>query len=43
MFVLGLPGWENSIGVNEEIEIAKDMGIPVFLLSAGEYRIARTL
>ena len=29
LLVLRLPGWENSIGVKSEVQIAKDLGLPV--------------
>lgn len=33
MWVLGVDGWRESKGVRAEIEIAKFLGIPVYLLS----------
>lgn len=32
VFVCTMPGWENSLGVKEEIEIASKFGIPVEFL-----------
>ena len=34
LIVLQLPGWEKSNGVTAEIEIAREMGIPVEFLEA---------
>ncbi len=34
MWVLGLEGWRESRGVRAEIETAKFLGLPVYLLSA---------
>lgn len=28
--VLLVPGWENSVGTKKEIEIAKELGIPIY-------------
>lgn len=33
VIVLTMPGWENSVGVTEEVEFAKEMAIPVYYLS----------
>lgn len=34
MFVIKLPGWEQSAGVAQELQIAKEMGIPVTYIEA---------
>jgi hypothetical protein len=32
LVILRLPGWEDSVGVNAEIEIARELGVPIFAL-----------
>jgi hypothetical protein len=32
VFVLTLPGWKESVGVQAEIRLATDVGIPVFYI-----------
>lgn len=36
LLVLGIRGWDTSEGVAEELEIARDMGIPIFLVQVKE-------
>ena len=35
VYVLGLPGWKQSVGVAAEIALARELGMPVFLVDAG--------
>ena len=36
MYILQLPGWENSFGIQEEMEIAKGLGIPIAYKAVSE-------
>ena len=39
--LLPLPGWENSIGVNAEISIARDLDMPCFQCDPGSFTLER--
>lgn len=39
MFILGLSGWEDSVGVAAEIKICKRMGLPISLVDPVTYQI----
>ena len=41
MFVVRLPGWEESTGVRAEMDIAKEMGIPVRYLDPHLFLLGR--
>jgi hypothetical protein len=42
LWVLKLPGWENSKGIKEEIEYARSIGIPVLYIDPIVYGEGRT-
>jgi hypothetical protein len=43
VYVLNMEGWKNSGGVKDEIEVAKSLGIPVFLIDEISLQIIEQL
>jgi hypothetical protein len=42
LYVLKLPGWKESVGVQAEIRIAKEMGIPIKYISPTRKYVRKT-
>ena len=39
LWILQLPSWSESVGVQAEIEIAQELNIPVVFINPGDYNI----